>query len=877
MSTPQFNLRLCLAVAILCLFPKADLFAQIRLPAIDPSGNRIFLPGGQTTSLLGPFSGSNGLFSHHRNTNDAVPPTRSSFWSHQTSSATPSEPAFTHPPAIPKCTDPNNPNCGRGQHLIPRPSLFEAKGNPGQIILTPSRIIAPVGSEVVALAGICGGDGTFQLNQPLEWMLSNDSVGQIIEVGGMEHPNFNRLVPPSSQKFDGQYAWGRTGLKEKTITRGTPTPCDDIEVLKGQTYISLSSASPGTTYLTAVAPNATGWDRRRATTIIHWVDGIWSIPTPVKTTSGTVQPLTTTVSRVSDNSGIENWKVRYTIVDGVPAEFVPTGSQQAELTTNTDGQATVQVRQQAGDVQPGMTTIRVDVIRPSMLGEQELLVESGVTSITWSAPALTIVNKGPNAAAKDSAFNYRIEINNPGDQTARGVIVKTDSLGDDVQFISSSPKPAIYGKTLQWELGDIPPGTVPRVIDVQMKSDTRGMKRLCFEVSSESDQLKTVACSETEIAAPCLGLKIDGPTSGVVGSQAAYNIEIMNQCDEPLENVTIDVAYDVGLSNPGMGNTITANLGSLAFGEKKTVPLIFDLIRPGAQCFTLNITSDGGHTAGARRCIEISQAAVGTATIRVDGDRLTTLNNTVLAKARIQNNGNVPLNNVRVINKYASSLQPVAATQGISAEFLGNELIFSIGRIDPGQEVIIDVQYQATEADGNAFSQFSIVDPVQAEDRLPIRIEPLGGSVLANQPANNSGTGDSGGVRIPNDNLGTLSVSTASKSGPLPADNQSRHRVDFEVANGSGQGVRNVRVKVLIPPGTQAVAFQSLNAPLQYDISPDGSEINVEPIQVLRANEAIQFGIEMVGLAPGSYTFEVQATSDDVIGVSRDSVVMEYR
>ena len=59
------------------------------------------------------------------------------------------------------------------------------------------------------------------------------------------------------EKFDGQYAWGRTGVKERTITRGTPTPVDDIDLLKGQAFVSLSSASPGTTYLTAVAPKRT--------------------------------------------------------------------------------------------------------------------------------------------------------------------------------------------------------------------------------------------------------------------------------------------------------------------------------------------------------------------------------------------------------------------------------------------------------------------------------------------------------------------------------------------------------------------------------------------------------------------------------------------
>ena len=210
--------------------------------------------------------------------------------------------------------------------------------------MSPSKIIAPVGSEVVVTAGLCGGDSYFVINQPLEWILSSDSAGQIIEVGGTEHPTFNRLVKPTSKKFDGNYAWGRTGLKYKLLTRGTPTPVDDIELDKGQAYISLSSESEGTSYLTCVAPKAQAWDKRRKSTIIHWIDALWSIPVPKSATAGTVTPLTTLVSRNTDNGGVEGWKVKYTIVGGAPAEFAPTGSQTVETTTNNDGQATVQLQ-----------------------------------------------------------------------------------------------------------------------------------------------------------------------------------------------------------------------------------------------------------------------------------------------------------------------------------------------------------------------------------------------------------------------------------------------------------------------------------------------------------------------------------------------------
>ena len=169
------------------------------------------------------------------------------------------------------------------------------------------------------------------MNQPLEWMLSNDSVGQIVEVGGMEHSRFNNLVSPTAKKFDGNYAWGRTGLKTRLLTRGTPTPVDDIHLGKGQAYISMSSASEGTSYITCVAPKAQAWDKRRK---VHYCSLgrctlVDSCP-EIRDSRHCNTPHYIGCAYKSDNRGVEGWKVKYTIVGGAPAEFAPTGSQSVE-------------------------------------------------------------------------------------------------------------------------------------------------------------------------------------------------------------------------------------------------------------------------------------------------------------------------------------------------------------------------------------------------------------------------------------------------------------------------------------------------------------------------------------------------------------------
>ncbi len=790
----------------------------------------------------------------------------------------PPQPAYTHPPDVPRCDGKCGGSClscrmlgGKAdtKHVIPKTTLKPTRGQMGQIIMTPSRIVAPVGSEVIVLAGICGGDNHFVINQPLEWMLSNDSVGQIIEVGGMEHPTFNRFVPPSSRKQDGQYAQGRTGLKEKLLTRGTPTPVDDLEVAKGQTYISLSSASPGTTYLTCVAPEAQAWDKRRAQTIIHWVDGIWAIPTPIRTASGTVQPLTTAVTRVVDGTGIAGWKVRYTIIGGVPAEFAPTGSQTAELETASDGKATVQLRQTPGKVTPGTTQLRVDVIRPPVGGESELLLESALTSVTWSAPALTIKTIGPKEAALSEPFNYRIEVTNPGDQVSRNVVVSTDDIANDLQYLTSNPKPAEFGNRFEWRLGDIPPNSAPRVIDVQMKSSLRGVKRLCFEVSSTDDQLKTEACGETEVAAPCLGVEINGPRTARVGEQASFSLKVVNQCDAPLRNVTLNVQYDSGLRAVSLGNPIVANIGDLAFGESKTIPLVFDIAAGGVQCFVLNVTAEQGHTATVKRCLDITQSIQGAAALEVIGEPIVRAGNLTIVNATVRNTGNVALETITILNRFSPSLSPQKASSYPPASNVGNDIAFSINRLEPGQAIPFQVQYLALQPDGNAFSQFTLTTPsgAAAEKRINLRIEP-GENALPNQPpVNNQPTPQpnqgGGGIGIPADPQGALQVGVEPLEA-IPADGRTPGRVRITIRNNRQVSDKNVDIAILIPPGTRIV---NLESPIPASFTnAQKNEVKVDRILEMRAGETITMVASLVADQPGQPVVEVSAASDNTLG-----------
>ena len=874
---PRFMDQTGLKVALILICITCASCAPIRLPAIDPTGNRIF--SGGTTTLLTPNLVRNQNRQGLTNPlNQPAPfgPANSAFPETPLSTG-PVLPAFQQPGPVPPC--PSSGQClfrtRNNKYVIPNPNGFKTDGNKGQIIMTPHRIIAPVGSEVVVIAGICGEQGRFLLNQPLEWILSNDSVGQFVDVGGRHHEMFNRLIPPTARKIDGSFAHGRTGLKEAILSRGTPTPTDDIQLLKGQTFVSVSSESAGTSYVTGLAPNADAWDKRRTSTIIHWVDGVWSIPVPTTATAGTVHPLTTVVSRSSTGGGVKGWKVRYTILGGAPAEFAPTGSKTAEAITDENGQATVQLRQLAGQFDPGTTRVRVDVIRPEVYGEPELLVESGMTSVAWSAPALTIKAIGPESAGVQEAFNYRIQVTNPGDQVARDVVVRTRDFDDNLEFISSTPKSKQFGREFEWNLGNINPGSPARIIDVQVKANEQGNVGVCFEVQSQQDGLKTEACAQTEISIPCLALKIEGPQTAKVGQEVEFRFTILNQCQESLKNIRLELLHDSGLSirSPEgriLSNPVQQTIDAIPFNETRSIGIKMLVNQPGTRCFDLSISADGGHTARARECIDAVAADRSNVELNVLAPGAVQVGDAATVEIAIKNNGTLPLNGLTLTNRFSPSLTEKNITDKYRdkvTKIADNELAIPIPQLLPGQQEILQLQYSTQQVDGNARVNFSISNPsgdVSEGKGATIRIEPGSG-----QP------NDGGGIGIPPDS-GTngqgldVAISAVPNSAPL----NSTVTFNFSVTNRRQVSDRNLRVEVLIPNDLRFDQYAMLqNDNLKIQTVAPGRYV-FDTIREIRPGEKLDFAIQTTTLRAGSPIVGVQASSElNPIGNSTTATV----
>ncbi len=373
-------------------------------------------------------------------------------------------------------------------------ALAPPVGPTAGLAINPSSLIAPVGSEVVLVGSVIGGEGYLLTNEVVEWTLDANGAGQFLTAGQrrrLDLINWWRGLP---KKIDSRYAINATLRYPLTLDRGTPDPGDDLIVQTGQSYVTVISPVEGKSMVTAFAPAISGWDLRQQTATIYWVDAQWRFPAPAISPLGGRNSLVTTLNRQTDNSPLAGWQIRYDIAGGPPAGFAPDGATSAIAITNEAGEAAVEIVQ--SQASPGTNTINISVIRPGDLGgqNQPLTVGVGATAQTWAsadgssvavvpqpipggappptlessptptppsqpvqpaAAALDVSIVGPTSATVGERVAFQIRIANRGASPATGLQV-TDRFDPGLQH-------AIGQDTIQQPVMDLQPGGIAQL------------------------------------------------------------------------------------------------------------------------------------------------------------------------------------------------------------------------------------------------------------------------------------------------------------------------------------------------------------------------------------------------------------------------------
>ena len=845
-----------------------------RIPAIDPTGERIFT-GGTTTLASHDLA---HCLPHHREAPVVQPPCAPPIEvvpvvvqpAPQPIVAVPQPaplavlPVSCGPPAT--CAPITMPQTPLPPPLQVKPACpeeqCEEKGP--RLIVTPARIVAPVNSEVILAAGVCDGDGYYLMRQPLEWMLAQDGVGQVVAVGHESRYYTSYLLRHSPQKVATNYVRAHTSSISQTLDRGTKNPHDDVFLRRGQAWITVTSPTEGTSHVVVWAPKEHNWERRKATATILWVDALWQFPPPAAGRAGQKQVLTTVLTR-SSGDPISGWIVRYEVLEGPEAAFAAgrnsPGGRVAEVQTDGAGRATVELSPRS--TEPGITTIGIQIIRPARAGEPQLVVGQGVTHVSWSVPGLQVTAVGSSSVAADGAINYRVEVTNRGDLPTRGVTLSfTPPTG--VSLLNSTPAAQTFGQRCEWRLGDIPARmTVP--IEVNCRASVAADVRSCFRARS-SDGLDAEGCATTRVFANNLSVKMTGPEAVEVGREARYLVEVTNTGPTTLTNVTASDTFDPGLSHAqGERSPIIRTLAApLAPGQTDRFAVTFIVREPGRHCHRMDVSADGGHRASARACVTGTQSAAPTVipprlSVKVTGPRTERVGEIAEYIVTVTNSGTAATANVTINVQYGVNLELTEASRGhiddprrLTTEWRGVQ-------IAGGETITRQLNCRCLNIDDQASVRATIsaagITPQSAETRTTILAgsAPPRGIERPMPPRGQDAPAQPPAADVP----GSLKATIAETADPIQVGRSTTYVITL--TNDRAVSDQDVAITLQLSEGLKVTGAKGPTGIASS--SPDSRVVELTPLRELRAGEQAVYRIEVTGTRAGKQRGKVTAKS----------------
>src|SRR5262245_21373264 len=270
-------------------------------------------------------------------------------------------------------------------HAKPSGPSYFANFDPHAVRLEvrPLQSASPVNRHHVLIATVYDENGKPRRHRRIEWMI--EGAGHIVE------EDESGLFAGRGYKVDNHYAVSYTDYAQHCITRGNSDPNDDFVIRPGQSWCVISSPVEGDTHVTVYAPEINNWDNNKVTVTHRWIDAEWRLPSAGVARAGTQHVFTTSIFRHTDHQPLTGYRVRYRILDGPPALFLPGRTPEAEIASDLRGNASIAIYQEA--FQPGVNRIAVEIIRPpdpTTPSGSGLVIAQGIVTMEWQGPQVSL-------------------------------------------------------------------------------------------------------------------------------------------------------------------------------------------------------------------------------------------------------------------------------------------------------------------------------------------------------------------------------------------------------------------------------------------------------------------------------------------------------
>jgi len=696
-------------------------------------------------------------------------------------------------------------------HAKPPGSGYYANFDPRSIRIEvrPLEGTNQVRTQHVILATVYDENNNPVRNRRVEWML--EGVGNLIEV------DESGFFPGRGYKTSPKHGVSYTSRNQHRMTRGTEDPNDDFMLNPGQSWAVVSSAVEGDTYITVYAPGIHNWEKRRVVVNVRWADVAWEFPQAAQARGGTEHVFTTKVFKATDRLPLAGYRVRYKILDGPAAFFMPTRTTEFTSTSDLSGNAQVAITQPTPGF--GVNRISIEVIRPpdpTAPSGSGLPIAKGETTIEWLAPSVQLQHSGPALAVLDSDVVFDTKVNNVGRIESRSQTVVIP-IPEGLQYLRSNPPAFVEGKQLVFALGILPAGATHSIQSV-FKAVRPGTSSCCAQLQTEEGQ-KDEKCVSTQVTTASLKISMSGPATSLVGVPINYQVQITNPGAAPIAKVALNAKFDPGLESPEGVRELNTSIDNLGPMETRNVPLT--AIARNAGRFGARVVASSGTLNDSAEHFVLVQMA--TMSLKVEGPTKRYKDRQADFVIKVANPGDAPLTNVIVRSRLPAELGFVAASD--RGQFLGGEVVWNLGNVGAREERTLTVSTRAQTITKGAVQTVSASADGGVRQDAKAVIEVFG--------------------------LPTIQTRLVDEGDPVEVGKKVRYI--FEVTNTGTLPVDQIEVTALVPP---QLKMADVKAPARETLV--GNQINFAKVDGLAPGAKLTYEFEMEAVNAGDARFRVQ-------------------
>ena len=268
-----------------------------------------------------------------------------------------------------------------------------------------------------------------------------------------------------------------------------------------------------------------------------------------------------------------------------------------------------------------------------------------------------------------------------------GDIVVKDAIPEGTSLVSTEPQAQQDGRVLVWKMASMQAGET-KTIKVCLKAEKEGEMANCATVSAVP-----MSCASTIVGQPVLAIKKTGPAEVRINEVASFNIVVSNTGSAPAKNVVVTDTVPDGLVSPDGQKTLTFNVGDLAPGASKTIPVALTATdKRGNFCNKAVATASNAKQADAQACVDVVKHFL--SLTKTTPDKSLIIGRVATYTITIENPGDRAQTEVVLTDTAAPETKIVEAS---GAVINGNTATWNVGTVEPGTKKSFEVKVQSRE------------------------------------------------------------------------------------------------------------------------------------------------------------------------------------